>query len=335
MNEKHFLRSALGAAVLVAAAAGPAAARDFEAQNNEVDVQVDATFAKAGDNDSDVTATYTWFPGAIDKNDEVVPLLRRFVRQPLEIGGRLSRVNDVTDTITGLDGFAEAWLAGIGYGRADLGLEYDSVLNDPPREENAFLAGNVRLEAGVRVLSLLQLGGFYRYRPVLATFPEPNGLIGIVQERSGQTQEVGLGLSVATPEDRLYFQALAGVRDVDWSFTGRYTGDITGRAVFGQARLSLQLSPEFSIFARGQFDQTDWDNERSGQTEHTSDMATGRPAKMTRLDLRADVGIVYWFEGKWGFRLSLGGGYYDKGPLFFQDIESGLARIGVGFTTRY
>jgi hypothetical protein len=334
MNEKHLLRSALGAAVLVTAAAGPAAARDVEPQNNEVAVEVDATFAKAGDNDSDLTATYTWFPGAIDKNDEVVPVLRRFVRQPIELGGQLGRVNDVTDTISSLSGFGQAWLGGIGYGRADLGVEYDSVLNDPPKEENAFLAGNARFEAGARVLPILQLGAFYRYRPVLTTFPSPNGIIGIIQERSGQTQEYGASLTFATPEDRLYIQALAGVRDIDWSFTGRYPGDITGHAVFGQAKVSLQLSPEFSIFVRSEFHSTDWDNERQGQTG-VGDMSTGRPTKMTRLDVRADVGFTYWFEGKWGFRISLGGGYYDKGPLFFQDVESGLARIGVGFTSRY
>jgi hypothetical protein len=334
MNEKHLLRSVLGAAVLVTAAAGPAAARDVEPQNNEIAVDVDASFAKAGDNDSDVSATYTWFPGALDKNDEVVPVLRRFVRQPLEIGGSLTRMNDVTDTTTGLSGFAQAWLGGIGYGRADLGLDYDSVINDPTGEEHAFLAGNARLEVGARVLSLVQLGGFYRYRPVLTTFPSPNGIIGIVQERSGQTQEFGVSLSFATPEDRLYFQALAGLRDVDWTFSGHYAGDVTGRAVFGQARLSLQLSPQISLFARGEFHTTDWDNERQGQTG-TGDMSTNRPAQMTRHDIRADVGFIYWFEGKWGFRISMGGGYYDKGPLYFQDTESGLARIGVGFTTRY
>jgi hypothetical protein len=334
MNAKHFLRSALGATVILTAAAGPAAAKDVEPQNNEIAVEVDASFAKAGDNDSDVTATYTWFPGALDKNDEVVPLLRRFVRQPLEIGGRLTRTNDVTDTISGLDGFAQAWLGGIGYGRADLGLEYDSVINDPIGEEHAFLAGNARLEAGARVLSLLQLGGFYRYRPVLTTFPSPNGIIMIVQERAGQTQEFGVTLSFATPEDRLYVQALAGLRNVDWSFTGRYPGDVTGRAVFGQAKVSLQLSPQISLFARGELTTTDWDNERQGQTG-VGDMSTNRPAKMTRLDVRADLGFTYWFEGKWGFRISLGGGYYNKGPLFYQDTESGLARIGVGFTTRY
>ena len=334
MNAKHFLRSALGATVILTAVAGPAAAKDVEPQNNEIAVEVDASFAKAGDNDSDVTATYTWFPGALDKNDEVVPLLRRFVRQPLEIGGRLTRTNDVTDTISGLDGFAQAWLGGIGYGRVDLGLEYDSVINDPIGEEHAFLGGNARLEAGARVLSLLQLGGFYRYRPVLTTFPSPNGIIMIVQERAGQTQEFGVTLSFATPEDRLYVQALAGLRDVDWSFTGRYPGDITGRAVFGQAKVSLQLSPQISLYARGELTTTDWDNERQGQTG-VGDMSTGRPAKMTRLDVRADLGFTYWFEGKWGFRISLGGGYYNKGPLFYQDTESGLARIGVGFTTRY
>jgi hypothetical protein len=335
MNAKPALRSALGAVVLVTAAAHPAAAKDVEPQNNEVAVDVDASFAKAGDNDSDVSATYTWFPGALDKNDEVVPVLRRFVRQPLELGGRLIRTNDVTDTISGLGAFAEGWLGGIGYGRAELGLEYDDVVNDPTDEEHAFIAGNARFEAGARVLSLLQLGGFYRYRPVLITLPEPNGLEAIVQERSGQTQEFGVAMSFATPEDRLYVQALAGLRDVDWSFSGqRYPGTITGRAVFGQARVSLQMSPEISFFARAEFHDTDWDNERLGQSGD-GDMATGRPPKMTRLDVRADAGFIYWFEGKWGFRISLGGGYYDKGPLFFQDFESGLLRVGVGFTTRY
>ena len=66
MNAKHLLRSAFGAAVVLTAAAGPAAAKEVEPQNNEVAVEVDASFGKAGDNDSDVSASYTWFPVALD-----------------------------------------------------------------------------------------------------------------------------------------------------------------------------------------------------------------------------------------------------------------------------
>jgi hypothetical protein len=335
MNAKLHCRNALAATVALATLAPHlAAAKDITPQNNEVATDITASFANTGDNDSDVSIVYTWYPEALDKNDEVVPLLRRYVRQPTEIGGKATINNDITDTIYGLHAFGQGWLGGLGYGRGEAGLEYDAVINDPDDIEHAFLAANLRAEAGVRLFGLLQLGGFYRYRPVLITFPNPLGSLAITQERSGNTQEFGGSLAFATPEDRLYLQGMLGYRNIDWDFTGQYAGPITGKALIGQAKVSLQLSPRFSLYLSGEFSNTDWDNERLGQTGPPPSV-TGRPPKGTRIDVRGDAGFTYWFEGKWGFRIALGGGYYDKGPVRYQNYSSGLLRLGVGFTTRY
>jgi hypothetical protein len=319
----------LAAALVTLLGSGVAHAREFQPQNNEVTVDVDANFARRGQNNSDVTVKYTWLPQALDRNDIVVPQLRRFVRQPLELGAKMQRAGDATDTVTGLYGFGQAWLADLLYGHAEVGFEYDQVQNEQLTIENAFIAGSGRVEAGVRVLPLLQLGGFYRYRPVLIPLPEQT-MSGETAERSGQTQDFGGTLSFATPEDRVLLTATGGYRMVDWTFVGHDFGDVTGRAVFGSLRLSIQLSPRNSFFFRADATATDWVNHREKQS-----MTTMRPEEMTRHELGADLGYIYWFEGRWGFRFSLGGGYFDKGPLFSQDLESGTIRLGVGFTTRY
>lgn len=333
MTAKHFLAASLVAATAALAGSGVAGARELVPQNNEVNFDVDATFAKHGRNESDLNLAYTWYPAPLDRNDEVVPMLRRFVRQPLEIGGRLGRVTDVTDEVTGLYAFAQAWLIDRLYARAQAGLEYDRVTNEMSRLEDAFVSSNLRAEAGARVLPLLQLGGFYGDRSALIGLPDTT-LTGVRTERSGQVQEFGGRLAFATPEDRLMLDVSGGYRMTDWSFVGNQAGDITGRSMFGTFRASLQLSPTASIYFRAEASTTDWVNHRMGQQEFIDQRPNGAGGN-TRVDLRGDLGYIYWFEGRWGFRVSLGGGYFDKGPLFNQDFESGLARLGVGFTSRY
>ena len=321
----------LAAALATALLAVPLAAsgKEPQPQNNEVSFDVDATFARARQNSSDLRLGYTWYPGALDKNDEVVPALRRFVRQPTEIGVRLQRGGDAYDAITGFYGSALAWLPGdLVYGQVELGVEYDSVENELQRIENAFVAGVARAEAGVRVIPALELGGFYRYRPVLLTFPEQT-LVGVTVERSGQSQEFGGRFGVGTPDDRLLLEGTFAYRMHDWTFEGQYPGDITGRALVGALRASVQLTSATSIVLRGEVESTDWVNHRAGQ-----DDVTGRGTEGNVLGVRVDVGYLYWFEGRWGFRVMLGGGYIEQGPLF-QSFESGLFRLGVGLTTRY
>jgi hypothetical protein len=323
---KHRTLLALVAVVAVPEAAH---AKDVQPQNNEIAVDVDATFAKARQNSSDVQASYTWFPDGLDRNDEVVPALRRFVRQPLMIGARVERYGDAYDAITGLYGDARAWLPGdVLYGKLELGLEYDSVENEVQRIENAFLAGVARGEVGVRIIPALELGGYYRVRPVLTTFPDQT-LVGVSVERSGQTQELGGTFGLATPDDRLLLEGSLGYRMYDWTFEGQFPGDITGRAKVGALRASLQLTSTSSIVLRAEVDSTDWVNHRAGQDEITE-----RGTEGNVLHVRGDIGYIFWFEGRWGFRMSLGGGYIGQGPLF-QSFESGLFRLGVGFTTRY
>ncbi len=326
------LRLLAAAAVAVAAvSASPvvAQAREPQPQNNEIAFDVDATFGKSGNNDSNLLLVYSWIPGALDQNDEVVPALRRFVRQPSELNVRLQRQGDSYDSVTGLYGGGTAWLpGGTLFGSLDLGLEYDKVENEPFELENAFIAGSGRIEVGGRVLPLLQLSAFYRYRPVLLPLPETTAS-NVEVERSGATHEAGVGFGFATSDDRLLLGGGLGYRAIDWTFTDFHAGTIQGRALFASLRLSLQSSPKTSWFLRGEAATTDWINLREKQPDFT-----GLGTEGNVRSLQADAGLVYWFEGHWGFRISFGGGYIGQGPLLASQ-ESGLFRVGVGFTTRY
>ena len=126
------------------AAASPASAQEtsegeaprrIRPQNNEVDFQADVIF-QAGetryspDNVSHITLGYVWFPGtAMDKNDEVVPILRRFVRRPLELGLRYERQSDQFDSINGLLAHATYWPIPMVFVGGGLGLELDEPEN--------------------------------------------------------------------------------------------------------------------------------------------------------------------------------------------------------------
>ena len=324
-------RSLVAATALVALAwPTAAAARDVKAQNNEVAFDVDATFARRGQNNSDVALTYTWLPGALDQNDEVVPALRTFVRQPHQVWVGLRRTGDSYDSVTGLHGGGTGWLGERFYGSAELGIEYDSVQNEiGQRIENAFISGNGRVEAGARVLPLLQLGGFYRIRPVLVPLPETN-LVGDTIERSGAQQDFGAAIGLATPDDRLLLMAQLGYRVVDWRFTGsRNPGELGATGLVGALQTSYQLSSTTSLTLRGEVSSLDWENRRMGQ-EDINELG----GQATVLSVRGDLGFLYWFEGHWGFRVSFGGGYVGEGPVE-GSFESGLFRLGIGFTTRY
>src|SRR5436190_395569 len=74
MTDPRPHRAALAAAALATLVAPAAWAREYEPQNNEVAVDIDVSFAKHSQNQADVVLAYTWIPGALNRNDVLLPL---------------------------------------------------------------------------------------------------------------------------------------------------------------------------------------------------------------------------------------------------------------------
>jgi hypothetical protein len=305
-------------------------------QNNEVDFQADVIFQGGAnryqpDNASRMSVGYVWLPGGgLDKNDEVVPMLRRFIRQPLELGARFERRSDQFDTVSGLVGLVRYWPIPFVYGQLELGVENDEVENDENQSEGSYWASVVRAEAGVRVLPLLQVGGFLRRRGL---FDTDNSEELLVAERSGDETWFGLAVTGATPGDRLLASAYLGYRDTSWDFAGFHPGTLTGEGTFLELRLSYQSSSTMSWFLAGDVASETWNEQRARGVDGDGNTIPPRGEKDV-LVTNVDAGIVYWFEGKWGFRISFGGGYTDALPVA-DARETGRIRFGVGFTSRY
>jgi hypothetical protein len=305
-------------------------------QNNEIEVQADIVFQAgpnkyAPDNVSDITVGYVWLPGGgLDKNDVVVPVLRKFVRQPLELGVRYNRHSDQFDAVNGLQLHGTYWPIRFVYVNPALGLEMNKVENDIGNTEGSYYATVVRAEAGVRVLELLQLGAFYHGRSLFDT--DNSDVLAVAAQRTGGENWYGLSLGFATPNDRLLLTTRAGFRDTDWSFEGFHRGTVSVEGVFAEARIAYQSGPTMSWFLRTNVSQEDWNDQRD-QGE-IGGMVIPRNGQKDVVGIDTDLGFVFWFEGKWGFRVSFGGGYTNGVPVE-EGRETGRIRFGVGFTNRY
>jgi hypothetical protein len=331
------------AAVIVLALAPAALAQTPRPQNNEIQFDLDATFMSPN-NASRIAIVYTWLPGAINARDEVVPALRRFVRQPTELYAGAVRTTDTFDNVTGaLVGGRFAPLGGRFYGLAELGIDYDTIENDPYEQEEAYIGGSARLEVGGRVLPLLQLGAAYSARSVLKAMPKST-LTGLRAERDGGAQDFDAVLTFSTPDDRLLLSAAVGWRDVDWTFAGPAPGQAIASGPHASLRGSLQLDFQTSILFRAFYSREDWENTRTvaspdPETPDFSDYlakefrAPNKPEGRVNV-VEVELGLLYWFEARWGFRVSLGGGYSDAMPLV-DSRDTPRFKAGVGFVSRY
>jgi hypothetical protein len=334
------------AAAVFAARSGRALAQDFEGnieaprqvrpQNNEIAFEADVVFQSGENkynpsNESHLFVQYTWLPGAgLNKNDEVVPILRRFIRQPLELTTRFERRSDEFDSTLGLHVGGTYWPISRVYVQASVGGEWNEVENDASDSEGVYIAGVLRSEVGVRVLDLLQIGAFYNVRPVL----DARGTDSLIQDayRSGQDQWYGVSIGAATPDDRVLFLGRAGLRNTDWTFDGFRSGDVLVDGPFADVQLWFNLDPEKSLYARAFISNDNWYDSRLQPADDEGNIPL--PVEGDGIATDVDLGFLYWFEGKWGFRISLGGGYAEELPVL-GSRETGRIRLGIGFTTRY
>jgi hypothetical protein len=315
----------LGAVALLALA-GMAQARKPVPQQHELRLDVDISIENEA-NTAIVDFQYIFTPKSLNRFDEVVPALRRYVRHPSALWLRATRFGSSLDATT------SAKVGGIGqlldgkfFTLAEVGIEYDDVLYD--LAEDSYLAMPFTLELGGRPAELISLGAYYRGRPILAAYEgdTPNKVL-----RSGNEHSVGGLLSFATPDDRLFVSLGAGYHLADWEFTGFHAGTMTVRGLQAMLSASFQTSEATSVRLNVVGARENWVNERVGDEDV---IFVGPDLDRDVWSVRGELEMMYWYQGRIGLRVGLGGGYEGEKPIF-RPRERGQFRLGFGIVTRY
>lgn len=313
------------ALVAVGLYAIPAAAREAEPQPHEVRIDLDIGVERLA-NSASFDAQYTFTPSAINRTDDVVPILRRFVRHPSAIWVRARRLGYTRESVTGGDVGGTLQLGPV-YASGEVGFEHDLVDYDPG--EHAYWALPVTLEGGFRPINLLSLGGYYSSRFVVGN--SLDDVLVVQAERSGQDQKIGGHVAFATPNDRVYLNFWAWGRITDWSFEGFHVGDVTIRGLGAAIRVAFQLTSAFTIVVRGDLHRDHWVDKRMGDDDENY---VGPDLDRKVLGGSGGVEVFYWHRGRYGFRFGLGGGY-EGAPPTFDNRETGILQLNLGLITRF
>ena len=315
----------LSLSLLTPAVAG---AREEEPQLHEVVVDVDLKVESRA-NGALINASYTFTPGAINRTDEVVPILRRFVRHPSSLFIGVARTGSTIEEISSARAGGTLQLAGGRiYASADGGIDYYVTSNDP--NEHGYWAVPINVEVGFRPLNLLSVGGFYGRRTIVDTsrFADrtlPESL------RDGQEQRFGLTAAMATPNDRIYATVSGWLSRNDWSFEEFHPGDIKVRGFGASFRASYQLSFGTSIVLRGLVRKENWVNTREGDENPAF---VGAHLDRDVVFAYGGADLIYWYKGRFAFRFGFGGGY-EGAPPTFASRETGIFQLGLGLVSRF
>jgi len=306
--------------------AGPAAARDPVPQIHEVEANADISVLRET-NSSFGVLVYRFTPEGLNKVDEVPAELRRFVRHPSFLSAQVSRLGATLEAHTAVQLGGQLNLPrGYVTVAAEGGVELSDVrydLNDP-----GYLAAPFRVEVSGRPLPRLAIGARYLGRIILQPIGDPTQRPP--SNRDGYEQDFGGVLAFASDNDVFLGELFAGLRRNDWSFDTWNAGDVTVRGLIASLRLFFLVTPRFTIRLSGDFAREDWDNQR--------DLDSGRLLfEPERRVLRGggDLGITYWYQGRLGFRFSIGGGFQGSPPYYPGTPESPYGRFGFGQANRF
>jgi hypothetical protein len=148
--------------------------------------------------------------------------------------------------------------------------------------------------------------------------------------REGQQLDLVGVLRFATPTDRVLGWLRVGYRTTEYDFTGVQQGGLTTRGPLGELWVSYQFSSGFSMFLGAELRLEHWNNTRANYDFFLLDPVRERDVRF----FQGEVGLIYWFEGRWGFRFAAGGGYSEAAPIFL-DEDTARIRLGIGFTSRF
>lgn len=324
------------AIALACALATPAAAqRTPEPQAHEVRLDVDISVEREA-NGANIEGTYTFTPSKINRVDEVVPILRRFVRHPSAIWVRLLRNGYSREPVTGASAGGILQLGPL-YVSGGAGIEQDVVDYDPLEE--AYWAVPFFGELGFRPMEGLSIGAFYAGRAVIGN--SLDDVLLVQAKRSGLESRIGGRVAFATPNDRIYATLSGWGRIVDWDFTGEcvsvsvscasaaHEGEMTIRGFGAEGRVWFQLTSSFTLGLRVEIANDRWVNDRLD-----FDDVIGVETERTVFGIRGGAEVVYWHKGRYGFRFGLGGGF-EGAPPVANNRETGIVQVGLGVITRF
>jgi hypothetical protein len=302
--------------------------RQPQPQRHEVRVDVDISTYQGG-NSALVDAQYTFTPESLDRGDEVVPYLRRFVRHPSAVWARILRFGTTDEQVTGarLGGILQL-ASGRVYASGEAGIEVDSIDNDPA--EPGYWAAAYTVEAGARPVELLSIGAFYSGRPVLSAKTTSN--LVSQTSRDGNEHRIGGTLTASTANDRLYLTLSGWDTIADYTFTGIYPGPITVRGGGVSARIAYQATSTLSFQIRGLWRHEHWVDTRTGDDGSTR---VGVNTDRTINYALGNLEVIYWFRGRVGFRAGVGGGYSQSPPYVNLRRETAIAQLGLGLVSRF
>ena len=316
------------ALLLLGLSVATAHARRSEPQAHEVNANVDITLSEQS-NAALIVVNYLWTPETIERYDEVVPALRRFVRHPSAVIARFRHDGGTLDTRSALEaGGILHLLGGHLYASGLGGIERDQVHYN---FEDVYWTTPFSAELGGRPHELLSIGGYYRGRPVIEA---EGGDVANPSFRDGIEHELGAAIQGATPGDQLLASLRGGYYRADWDYTGQNPGPLDVKGWRAQAKLSWQTSSTNSWTLNLLYRREDWDNGRLG--EDFPDLV-GEDVERRVTAFEGDLGFMYWFRGTLGFNVSLGGGYEDEPPIYYETFRvgtRGFGRFGFGFAKR-
>lgn len=322
------------AALLVAAAAAPTYAAEGRVVpqphewRGDVDVIVGTPVAYGI---IDINYVYSFSP--LLRGDVVVPRLRRFIRAPSEITAHLLHDNGPIDTRTTLTGGAR-------FGLFDqhlyVGPSVGLIRNDVQytRIEQQYYMLPLGLELTGRFGEMLQVGVIGAWRPIIGATVDTDAIA--FAERTGRELEATLVTKVSTPGDRLLATLELGWWDGHWAFTGFHPGPMDAAGPRGSIELSYQISSTQALSGRFALRREQWDNQRLAEGD--AGFVEG-PLDRTVTSWDVQGTYHYWFRGRLGFRVTLGGGNEGEQPIFYSASpyagDHPYGRIGFGFVTRY
>ncbi len=326
------MRVALAVALVPALAAPARAQREPEPQRHEVDIGIDVN-VESGGSAALLDAQYTFTPAGIDRRDVVPAVVRRFERHPSSFWARAVHNGGTREAVTG------ARLGGILnlldlYLEVEAGLERDLTLFDAPSEhgrEYGYFAARVHAGAGLRPSDLVSVGAFYDGRPVIGTDTDDNTPIDLQSERSGGEHTFGVTTTFATPGERLYATVDGYGYRADWSFSRVDAGATTVRGLGGGLRLAYLVTFWSTLQLRAQVRRDHWVDARTGDSDPS---IVGASLDRQVITVLGALDYIYFHQSRYGFRISLGGGFEGAPPLY-ATRDRGVFSLGLGTMLRF
>jgi hypothetical protein len=320
------MRRCLLLAIVVAASSAVAA--EPAPQDHEVRADLDIS-ALTDANIAAIDAQYTYSPAGIDRNDDEPPILRRFLLHPASVDVRVLHFGGTREAITSLRAGLELNpLDGMLFVAAEGGFGRHLTPYAEPFEFGYWFA-TVTGEVGVRPANWIRVSGFYTGEPILG--PDRGEMSANQAERSGAEQRFGGNLTFVTPDDRV-FTTLSGYgRVTDWTFVYTNPGTVSVRGIGASARVALLITPGLTFQVHGFVQRDHWVDQRAGDNGSAS-IGGDVDRQVVRANAQADV--IFWSKGRYGFRLSLGGGW-EGAPPEIDARGSAVISLGVGSTVRF